>query len=128
MARVRGRDTGPELALRRALWRAGVRGWRCHRRDLPGSPDVAFGPARLAVFVDGGWFHGHPDRYTPGKSGEYWDTKIQRNMERDRAANEALEAAGWRVLRLWDFEVTRDPDSAAARIADALQSAQASAP
>jgi DNA mismatch endonuclease, patch repair protein len=120
MSRVRGRDTGPELALRRALWRAGVRGWRCHRRDLPGKPDLAFGPARLVVFVDGGWFHGHPDRYTPGRSGDYWDRKIQRNMERDRAANQALEAAGWRVLRIWDFEITRDPDSAAARVANAL--------
>ncbi|MGI8731365.1 MAG: hypothetical protein ACR2LK_15525 [Solirubrobacteraceae bacterium] len=60
MARVKGRDTGPEVTLRRALYAAGVRGWRCHRKSLPGRPDVAFGPARLAVFVDGAFWHGHP--------------------------------------------------------------------
>ncbi len=53
MARVRGRDTGPELLLRRALYKIGVRGWRCHRKNLPGKPDLAFGRVRLAVFVDG---------------------------------------------------------------------------
>lgn len=79
MARIRSRDTKPELALRRALHAAGVRGWRLHRRDLPGRPDLAFGPARLAVFVDGAFWHGHPDYFTPGKSGAYWDAKMARN-------------------------------------------------
>ncbi len=120
MARVRGRDTKPELALRRALWAAGVRGWRCHRRDLPGRPDVAFGRAKLAVFVDGAWWHGHPDYYTPGKSGEFWDSKITRNVERDRRADEELAALGWRVMRMWDFEVVKDADACAARVAASL--------
>ena len=114
MARVKGRDTGPELALRRALHRLGVRGWRCHRATLPGKPDLAFGRARLAVFVDGGFWHGHPSKWWPGRSGAYWDAKIARNIERDRQADAALEELGWRVLRLWDFDVMRDPESAAA--------------
>src|SRR5690348_13512702 len=117
MARVRGRDTKPELALRKALWQQGVRGWRCHRRDLPGTPDLAFGRARVAVFVDGGFWHGHPSRYQQGKSGAYWDAKIARNIARDRAADESLAARGWAVLRVWDFEVNSDSDGVARRVA-----------
>jgi DNA mismatch endonuclease, patch repair protein len=120
MARVRSKDTGPELALRRALWRIGVRGWRCHRKTLPGKPDLAFGRARVAVFVDGGFWHGHPSKWWPGRSGPYWDAKIGRNIVRDRAADEALTAMGWRVVRLWDFDVTADPDAAAARVRSEL--------
>lgn len=120
MSAVRGRDTGPELQLRRALWALGVRGWRCHRKSLPGKPDLAFGPSRLAVFVDGAFWHGHPDKYWPGRSGPYWDAKIARNIERDRTVDGELEAMGWRVLRLWDFEVTRDAHAAAETVRNAL--------
>lgn len=120
MARVRSQDTGPEILLRKAMYQRGLRGWRCHRRSLPGRPDVAFGRARLAVFVDGAFWHGHPSKYWPGRSGPYWDEKIKRNMERDRAANEALADLGWRTLRLWDFEVEADPMLAAERVWTAL--------
>jgi DNA mismatch endonuclease (patch repair protein) len=72
------------------------------------------------VFVDGAWWHGHPDRFTVGKSGEYWDTKIERNKERDRENDEALRALGWDVKRLWDFEVVGDPTAAAEAIAATL--------
>ena len=108
MARIRSRDTKPELALRRALWAQGVRGWRVHAGKLPGKPDLAFTRWRVAVFVDGRFWHGHPDFFTPGKSGAYWDAKIARTQERDRLANEALNAAGWHVLRFWDFEIEHD--------------------
>jgi DNA mismatch endonuclease, patch repair protein len=96
------------LTLRRALHAAGLRGWRCHNRQLPGKPDIAFTRWRVAVFVDGRFWHGHPDYFTFGKSGAYWDAKIARTQERDRLANEALSAAGWTVLRYWDFEVEDD--------------------
>lgn len=124
MARVKGRDTKPELALRRALYRTGLRGWRCHRASLPGKPDLAFGRARVAVFVDGGFWHGHPSKYWPGRSGPYWDHKIARNQARDRRVDAELDAVGWTSLRLWDFEVERDPDSAAERVIHALNSRQ----
>jgi DNA mismatch endonuclease (patch repair protein) len=116
MASVKGRDTTPEIALRRALFAAGVRGWRCHRKNLPGTPDLAFGPDRLAVFVDGAFWHGHPDKYWPGRSGPYWDGKIARNQARDRRVDAELSERGWRVLRLWDFEVLADPARAATRV------------
>src|SRR4051812_22875017 len=105
MSRIRSRDTKPELALRKGLWSQGIRGWRCHPRAVPGKPDIAFTRWRLAVFVDGRFWHGHPEFFTPGKSGAYWDAKIVRTQERDRAADAALAEAGWRVLRFWDFEV-----------------------
>ncbi len=121
MGRIKGRDTKPELALRRALWALGVRGWRCHRRDLPGRPDVAFGPAKLAVFVDGAFWHGHPSKYKAGQSGEFWDCKIAENVARDSRANAELTAIGWAVIRLWDFEVLEDPREAANRVKDGLR-------
>jgi DNA mismatch endonuclease, patch repair protein len=120
MASVRGRDTRPEIRLRRALYAAGVRGWRCHDARLPGKPDVSFGRARLAVFVDGGFWHGHPSRFRPGRSGTYWDAKIARNQERDREVDEALLDRGWRVIRVWDFEVEADAAKTAARVISAL--------
>jgi len=120
MARIRSKDTKPELALRRALWAEGVRGWRVHRKGLPGKPDLAFGRRRVAVFVDGCFWHGHPDFFTPGKSGAYWDAKIERTRERDRLANKALAAAGWTVVRMWDFEVEGDLSGCVRRVLDAL--------
>ncbi len=120
MARVKGRDTRPELALRRALFRIGIRGWRCHRKNLPGIPDISFGRARLAVFVDGGFWHGHPTKWWPGRSGPYWDRKISGNIARDKAVDEELRQLGWRVLRLWDFEINDDPEAAARRVAKEL--------
>jgi DNA mismatch endonuclease (patch repair protein) len=121
MARIRSRDTKPELLLRRALWAEGIRGWRVHERSLPGKPDLAFTRWRIAVFVDGCFWHGHPEFFTPGKSGAYWDAKIARTQERDRLANEALEVAGWRVLRFWDFEVEEHLSGCVERVEAALE-------
>src|SRR6185437_8246391 len=94
MSRIRSKNTGPEMALRRALHAQGFRGWRCHTRQIPGKPDIAFTRWRVAVFVDGCFWHGHPDYFTPGKSGAYWDEKIERTKERDRLATLALTEAG----------------------------------
>jgi DNA mismatch endonuclease (patch repair protein) len=125
MSRIRAKDTQPELALRRALHAAGCRGWRCHPKKVPGRPDVAFTRRRVAVFVDGRFWHGHPDYFTFGKSGEYWDRKIARTQERDRLANEALREKGWTVLRFWDFEVEEDLATCVDRVLAALHSAAA---
>lgn len=120
MSRVRGVDTGPEVLLRQALWRRGVRGWRLHRRDLPGTPDLVFTRARLAVFVDGAFWHGHPRYLREGRSGPYWDQKIEANRRRDRRSRSRLRRLGWRVVRIWDFEVRRSPATAAERVAQYL--------
>ncbi len=120
MKAVRRRDTGPELALRRALYAAGVRGWRCDYRKAAGRPDIAWPRRRLAVFVDGAFWHGHPSRHRPGRSGKYWDEKIERNVKRDRTVDAALLNEGWTVVRVWDFEVKRDLEGVVRKIMDAL--------
>ena len=116
MSRIRRRDTAPELLLRRALWAQGLRGYRLDAASLPGRPDLAWSQQRVAVFVDGAFWHGHPSAFKAGKSGRYWDEKIVRNMERDRRADEALHEMGWTVIRLWDFEVRRDLETCVRRV------------
>jgi DNA mismatch endonuclease (patch repair protein) len=122
MSRIKRRDTKPELLLRRAVWSAGFRGYRIDDGRLPGRPDLAWTRHRLAVFVDGKFWHGHPSAYRPGRHGAYWDEKVARNVERDRAADEELREMGWTVLRLWDFEVRRDLAGCVAQVASALSS------
>lgn len=129
MAAIRGSDTKPELLLRRVLWRAGLRGWRCHWRGPGGRRiDIAFTRWKLAVQVDGSFWHGHPSKWQPGRWSGYWDEKIKRNIARDTEQNEALRAAGWEVLRVWDFEVEHDPDAVASTVAAMLARLRAHQP
>jgi DNA mismatch endonuclease, patch repair protein len=121
MAAVRGKNTSPELALRRGLYAAGIRGWRCHYRRAPGKPDIAWPARKVAVFVDGAFWHGHPSRHKPGRSGAYWDEKIATNMARDRRVDAELRERGWTVLRMWDFEVWRDLTGTVERVRGALE-------
>jgi DNA mismatch endonuclease (patch repair protein) len=107
MRQVRGRDTSPELAVRRLIWRLGGR-YRLHRRDLPGKPDIVLARRRLAVFVHGCFWHGHDcprGARIPKANRDYWVEKIGRNRTRDAATHTALEAAGWRVETVWECEL-----------------------
>ncbi len=122
MARVRSKNTGPELTLRRALWAAGIRGWRCHVRDVPGTPDLCWKGRRVAVFVDSAWWHGHPSRWAPGRHPPAWDRKILANRQRDRDVNRALADAGWTVVRIWDFELIGELPVVVNRVRAAIQS------
>ena len=116
MARVRTKGTAPELQLVRELRRSGVVSFHRNDRRLPGSPDLVFWRAKVAVFVDGAFWHGHPSKFRRGRSGAFWDDKIAANVSRDRRTAARLRRAGWSVLRCWDFDVARAPDRAAARI------------
>ncbi len=122
MAAVKGKNTGPELRLRRALFAAGIRGWRTHYKPARGTPDLAWPALKVAVFVDGAFWHGHPSRHKPGRSGEYWDRKIERNVARDREVDDELKEAGWKLSRFWDFEVRREPVTVVRRIEEDLAS------
>jgi DNA mismatch endonuclease (patch repair protein) len=124
MSSIRGRDTKPELALRRALWHVGARGWRCDYKAPGGRVDIAFTRWRVAVLVDGSFWHGHPSKWQPGRWSGYWDEKIKRNIARDRTQNAALEAAGWVVVRVWDFEVEQDSLTIALGVRQTLEAAR----
>lgn len=116
MSRVPNRDTGPELLLRRRLWAMGCR-YRL-RRKLPGSPDLVFVGRRLAVFVDGCFWHGCSLHHTlPAANRDFWLRKLERNQARDRRVDEELAAMGWTVLRVWEHEVRADLEGAATRVA-----------
>src|SRR5690348_13374952 len=107
MRAIRRVDTKPELALRSALHRAGYRFRKDYRLDLDAGarvrPDIAFTARRVAVFVDGCFWHVCPEHgRNPEVNEWYWAPKLRRTMERDRAADAALAAAGWRVVRIWE--------------------------
>jgi DNA mismatch endonuclease (patch repair protein) len=106
MSRIRGKDTKPELLLRRGLHAAGVR-FRLHPLELPGRPDIVFPRYRAIIQVHGCFWHGHgcPLFRWPATRSEFWSRKISRNRERDQHANQALLAAGWRVLTVWECAV-----------------------
>jgi DNA mismatch endonuclease (patch repair protein) len=107
MRRVKGRDTTPEMTVRRALTRLGAR-YRLHRKDLPGNPDIVMPGRRLAIFVHGCFWHGHDcarGARVPKQNREYWVAKVGRNLARDARNAEALAAAGWRVETIWECEL-----------------------
>lgn len=120
MRAIKQSGTVPELILRRALWRAGVRGYRLNVRRLPGAPDIVFPHRRVAVFVDGAFWHGHPARFNPSKMNTFWRQKVETTVQRDQAVNTLLNASGWTVLRYWDYDILRDPDRSVADIRSAL--------
>ncbi|MGO8243527.1 very short patch repair endonuclease [Rhizobium johnstonii] len=108
MSRNKGRNTRPEIKLRSALHAAGLR-FRIHRRDLPGSPDIVFPAARIAVFVDGCFWHGCPIHGAKPKTNEeFWASKLARNRLRDHEVGLQLSGLGWHVLRIWEHEVRKD--------------------
>lgn len=104
MAKIRSKDTKPELRLRKALWAAGCR-YRLHY-DLPGRPDIVFLRKRLAIFMDGCFWHGCPLHYSAPRTREdFWKAKLRQNVMRDMAADEALIREGWEVFRIWEHEL-----------------------
>lgn len=125
MSTVRGKNTKPELALRRALHARGAR-FRLHPGDVPGRPDIVVRSRRIAVFVDGDVWHGNPEEWRrrgrasladmfPTRT-DWWVAKITRTIERDRVVDRDLGAAGWVVIRIWASDVLRDPQAAAEQV------------
>lgn len=106
MSRVRGKDTKPELLIRRALHASGLR-YRLHGAQLPGRPDLVFPGRRAVVFVHGCFWHGHhcPLFRLPATRTPFWSAKIGKNRARDAATEAALVAAGWRVLTIWECAI-----------------------
>ena len=107
MARVRGKDTKPELAVRSLLHRLGYR-YRLHAKELPGRPDLVFRPRRRAIFVHGCFWHRHEGcklARMPKSRLEFWEPKLEGNRVRDRTNQKALSDMGWRYLVVWECEL-----------------------
>ena len=111
MRQVKGRDTTPELTVRRALTGLGVR-YRLHRKDLPGKPDIVMPGRKLAIFVHGCFWHGHDcarGARVPKQNRDYWVAKVGRNVARDARTRDALGGAGWRVETIWECDLKDAP-------------------
>lgn len=124
MSRQTGRNTGPEMAVRKLLYAAGLR-YRLHVK-VPGMPrrtiDIAFPGSKVAVFLDGCFWHGCPEHAThPKANAEWWRTKLQKNMVRDRETTDHLRADGWTVLRFWEHESPEAIARTVSRIRDAVR-------
>lgn len=124
MAKIRAKHTKPEMLVRRMVHGMGVR-YRLHRKDLPGKPDLVFGPRRKVIFVHGCFWHLHDcrDGRIPASRRDYWEPKLQRNAERDAEHAAALKAAGWQVLTVWECE-TKDLEALKNRLSDFLKTGE----
>lgn len=113
MSKIRGKDTKPELLLRKALWAKNIR-FRMHDKTLPGRPDIVIKKYRLAIFVDGEFWHGKDWDRKKGQiksNRAFWIPKIERNMQKDQIANEQLRDMGYTVFRFWSNEIKKNLDT-----------------
>ena len=107
MAAIKGKDTKPEVMVRKFLFSKGLR-YRLNNRKLPGSPDIVLKRYKTVIFVDGCFWHGHEGcKYfrLPKSNTSFWETKIARNIERDKESTRALKTLGWNVIRIWECEL-----------------------
>ena len=125
MARIKGKDTKPELYIRSMVHRMGYR-FRLHRKDLPGKPDIVLGGLKKVIFVHGCFWHNHACRHCrvkPQTNPHFWQTKRQSNADRDRRNVRALRKAGWQVLVVWECWI-KDPLNLERRIGQFLTKSQ----
>ncbi|WP_209400974.1 very short patch repair endonuclease [Pseudozobellia sp. WGM2] len=128
MSKIRGKNTKPELAFRKALYAAGYR-YRIDYKKLIGKPDILFKKYKTAIFIDGEYWHGHnwDERKPKIKTNrEFWIAKIERNMQRDSEVNKELERLGYKVFRFWETEIKKELGRCLAEVTEYLQSLQTS--
>lgn len=124
MSRVKGKDTGIETSVRSELHRRGLR-FRKHVKDLPGKPDVVFTKTKVAVFIDGDFWHGYRFPAWEHKVSDFWKKKISKSRERDTKSHRKLRDMGWTVIRLWQHDLERDFEGSIERIISAVKEATA---
>lgn len=123
MSRIRGKDTRPEILVRKFLYAHGIR-YRLHAK-LPGKPDIVIRKNNVALFVNGCFWHGHTScnlAVTPKSNTAFWKDKISNNMLRDRHNRQMLEYEGWKVLTVWECELSKDHDKTLNKLLDAIES------
>ena len=127
MSSIKSKDTRPELMLRKALWNKKMR-YRVNYKKLPGKPDIVFTKAKVVVFCDGDFWHGHNWAVRGMGSleeelnsySEFWKNKILRNIERDNEITKKLRAMGWKVIRIWESDIKEDVDKCVKIIQEAI--------
>lgn len=127
MSRIKGKDTGPEKAIAAAFASHGL-DWESHVKELPGRPDFVFREARLAVFVEGDFWHGWRFPQWRDKLSEKWEAKIEATRHRDARNHQRLRRMGWKVVRIWEHQIKRSPDECLARVVSILQDSNKSYP
>jgi DNA mismatch endonuclease (patch repair protein) len=122
MSANRGKDTGPEVLLRKALWAKGVRGYRVHPKDLPGRPDIVFPKYRMVVMVNGCFWHRCPNckPSVPKTHTDFWNEKFKRNIERDSRVTRELQDMGWRSVVVWECSIKTNVNEVVKRIKDEI--------
>ena len=123
MSRIRGKDTRLEIRVRSALHRRGFR-FRKHIRELPGNPDVVFTAAKIAVFIDGDFWHGYEFQLWEHKVSDFWKKKISENRNRDVKNSRLLQEMGWKVIRLWQHDINDNFEGSINRITNAILKAR----
>ncbi|MDD9732315.1 very short patch repair endonuclease [Mameliella sp. AT18] len=126
MSEIRGKNTRPELLLRKALHRAGFR-FRLHDAALPGKPDIVLPKYRVVIFVHGCFWHRHQGCHwcsVPGSNADFWSSKFEKNVERDRRHVAQLRQAGWRVGTVWECALRSDSTSAVEGVSDWIRSGE----
>ena len=123
MSRIKSKDTRLEVRVRSELHRRGFR-FRKHVKDLPGKPDVVFTRVKVAVFIDGDFWHGYRFPSWEHKVTDFWKKKISKNRERDAKKHRMLRAMGWRVVRLWQHEIEKDLGASINRIVSTVRGGQ----
>ena len=122
MSANRAKGTTPELELRKALRDAGLSGYRLNRKDIPGRPDIAYIGRRLAIFVNGCFWHRCPrcDLSPPKSNTDFWNDKFEKNVKRDKVKKELLESEGWIVITVWECEIKSDISEVISKIRSTL--------
>jgi DNA mismatch endonuclease (patch repair protein) len=120
MSRIRAKNTGPEVKFRKLLFANGMRGYRVHY-NLLGKPDVVFIKKKIAIFIDGCFWHKCPVCFKePETRKEFWMKKINSNIERDKKADLQLQKDGWLVIRIWEHEIRKNPERCIEKIMEKL--------
>ncbi len=123
MSSIRGKDTKPEISLRKALWGRGHKGYRLHWSNIPGRPDIAFPGKKIAIFVNGCYWHQCPycKPASPKSHRKFWKEKFEKNKKRDKIKNKQLRNCGWHVRTVWECQIKRDVGNVVSRVEDILR-------
>lgn len=122
MSSIKHKNTKPEVKVRKLLWKNGYRGYRIHPKDIIGKPDIIYRGKKVAIFVNGCFWHRCPicNPHKPKSNVEYWENKFNRNVERDKKVKKELESKGWDVLIIWECEINDNIDNVLSKVSQSI--------